>query len=256
MIKKYSQLKKRLLPLIKEAEKIDNPVNFMVSTEGLDKAAFGFSDGDILKLNPEKLNIKYPGDMDNVFYQIAHSGLSPEKWAKTVSLKTPIQVSFENGVFNIEDGHHRYYAAKLLGKPLFAEVNIKDNPLSVLTDLSWDDFNEYIWKLAHNKHTAKKDNLLIVSLPGKYVERKIPVYKNPSPEAYTEIAKRFREEFPFAPKGEPKSRHTYDEKGNEYLWMSGDAMHYTMENALYKQYGIKTHQIKGELPEGKFDDYS
>ena len=39
-----------------------------------------------------------------------------DTWAKGVDLTEPIDVSFEKNSFYIEDGHHRYYAAKILNK--------------------------------------------------------------------------------------------------------------------------------------------
>ena len=97
-------------------------------------------------------------------------------------------------------------------------------------------------------HLSSSREILKVMLPGKYSPRALYIYKNPQPFDIQNLNKRFREEFPTAPKGEPKTRRTYDEQGNEYVWMSGDAMHFTMEYALYEQYGIKTDQNADKYP--------
>ena len=70
-----------------------------------------------------------------------------------------------------------------------------------------------------------------------------PVFKNPTDDQYLLICDSFNEKYPFCPSGEPKTRHTFDKQGNEYYWMSGDAMHYTVENYLLK-HGIECNQNK------------
>jgi len=70
----------------------------------------------------------------------------------------------------------------------------------------------------------------------------IPVFKNPTDEEIWYLKDKFKEEYPNALVGEPKIRSTYDEDGNKYSWMSGDAMHWRIENYLYEKRGIKTNQ--------------
>jgi hypothetical protein len=58
--------------------------------------------------------------------------------------------SFEKGKFYIEDGHHRYYAAKTLNKPLNINLQIKTNPILKLTSLGYDDFHRCLFKQIKN----------------------------------------------------------------------------------------------------------
>ena len=99
-----------------------------LSIDELDKAAFGFSREDITELMPKQLTVKWETDYDNAVYQQENSGLNKQEWAKQVDLSEPIEVSYENGKFNIEDGYHRYYAATILRKPLNVDLTIKDKP--------------------------------------------------------------------------------------------------------------------------------
>lgn len=95
----------------------------------LDRLAFGFAVGDVLLLAPEQIGVQYEGDLENVAWAIRKAG-GPLRWAKTVKLRTPIEVLYKKGRFWIEDGHHRWTAAKILGKKLRARVvRIDDNPL-------------------------------------------------------------------------------------------------------------------------------
>jgi len=121
------------------------------SIETLDRAAHGFSEGDIKTLKPDQLNVKWHMDMENPKHQIKQMGLGPEGWAKTVNLEQPIEVSYESGKFWIEDGHHRYTAAKILNRPLSVNLEIKDNPILKLTngDMGYDDFHRCIYGRVH-----------------------------------------------------------------------------------------------------------
>lgn len=124
-----------------------------LSMETLDRAAHGFSESDITTLNPDQLNIKWFDDLENVKWEIKHKGLTPREYATKVDLSEPLEVSYwedpENGFkrgFYIEDGHHRYYAAKILGKPLNVELEIKVNPFKVIgKGLSYDDYHRCLY---------------------------------------------------------------------------------------------------------------
>lgn len=87
-------------------------------------------------------------------------------------------------------------------------------------------------------------------------ERVIPVVKNPKDSDLWAINEMFREKYPNAPKGEPKSRSTYDKEGNQYLWMSDDAMHFQVEDYLKSKHGIEANQNlqqpRETVPEGSF----
>ena len=125
-----------------------------ISIEALDRAAFGFSSEDIKTLMPNQLHIKWKVDLQNVkdeiisiqnknklsFKEVAYT------WSKSVDLTEPIDVSYDKGKFFIEDGHHRYYAAKTLGKLLNIDLQIKSNPMKkIASSLSYDDFHRYIF---------------------------------------------------------------------------------------------------------------
>jgi hypothetical protein len=124
----------------------------------LDDAAFGFNVDTLKQISPKDLSIKWKDDLENVLYEIQKSGLSKVDWAKRINLSEPIDVSYNGKKFYIEDGHHRYYAAKILGKPLNINLEIKANPIIKLGgDLGYDDFHRCVWKQVHNQ---KDDNML------------------------------------------------------------------------------------------------
>lgn len=154
MIKKYSQLKKDVTPLLQEALKYPSSEAWLRSgganIDLLDKVAFGVTSG-LKELRPEQLKVKHKPDMENVLWDLQKSGLSKRKWAEQVKQVTPIEVSYEKGNYYIEDGHHRYYAAKILGIPLKANVEVKGNPIAAITDLNYDEFHRHLWDLAHKK---------------------------------------------------------------------------------------------------------
>jgi len=103
-----------------------------LSVDEVDRLAFGFCESDIQSIDPNQLNIRWKGDIENVEHEVAafvSGGKGPEDWANAVDLSEPIQLSFEGGKFFIEDGHHRYMAAYILKKRLNVdEVVFKDNP--------------------------------------------------------------------------------------------------------------------------------
>ena len=100
--------------------------------DDLDRKAFGFAVEDVVVLSPDQINIQYEGDLENPEWQIQKAG-DPVRWAKTVSLKTPIDVRYRGGKFWIEDGHHRWMAARILKKKLKCRiVRIDDNPILAL----------------------------------------------------------------------------------------------------------------------------
>ena len=99
-----------------------------------DKLLFGFSSGDVIKVPINKINIKYKDDMKNVV------GYNMQKYFKNTPLEKlpPIELSYTNGKYWIEDGHHRYGYAKELGvDTVDAVVEIKDNPYNY-TDFDTD----------------------------------------------------------------------------------------------------------------------
>lgn len=137
------------------------------SIDQLDRAAFGFDADSVTELSADDLNIKWKEDLDNVLYSIEKSHMTKERWAKLVSLETPIEVSYEDGKFWIEDGHHRYCAAKVLNQPLKVILEIKDKPVFKLReDGDSDQLTRDMWDKAHSgmgveASVSPKDALLL-----------------------------------------------------------------------------------------------
>lgn len=127
-----------------------------ISIETLDRLAHGFSSEDIKTINPNDLKVKWKDDLENVKYEIKKSGLTPKQWASKINLSEPIEVSYWGDNkhkigFYIEDGHHRYMAAKILNKTLNVNLEIKVNSISTINpNLGYDDFNRYIFKIFKN----------------------------------------------------------------------------------------------------------
>ena len=148
-----NDLKKELLKH-KTAE--DLLISGGVSIETLDRLAHGFSEEDIKTIQPKQLKIKWKDDLENVKWEIEKSGLTPKQWANNIDLSEPIDVSYweddkHKRGFYIEDGHHRYVAAKILNKPLNVNLEIKVNPIKVIAPtMGYDDFHRYIFNLYKN----------------------------------------------------------------------------------------------------------
>lgn len=110
--------------LLKESD-----LNLLPISE-LDRMAFGVTSGDRIEVSPDELHIAYPGDLENPRHAYAMGG---DAWLKSVSLEEPIEVSIDQqGRKVLENGHHRYLAASLLGKKLQAIVDVKGNPIRFL----------------------------------------------------------------------------------------------------------------------------
>ena len=119
----------------------------------LDILAFGFSEEMVNRMSPKHLSIKWKDDLENVKHEIKNKGLNDIDYAKSVDLSEPIDVSYDGKKFYIEDGHHRYYAAKVLNKPLNIKLEITANPITKLGYDDYDDFHRCLWKQIHNKPT-------------------------------------------------------------------------------------------------------
>lgn len=104
-----------------------------IGDDDLDFKAFGFNSGDIIVLSPNQILLNPDwNDIENAEEAIKKSGLGPEGWARTVSFRKPIDVTLKDGKFWVEDGHHRWLAAKILQRKLKCRVEIKDNPVLAL----------------------------------------------------------------------------------------------------------------------------
>ena len=129
-----------------------------LSIELLDRLAHGFSEDDIKTLKPNELKIFWNEDLDNVKYEIEQSGLTKHQWSKKVDLTQPIDVDYmePEGLsrgFYIQDGHHRYYAAKTLNKPLKINLRINVNPIKEISpNLGYDEFHRHIFDLYGNSN--------------------------------------------------------------------------------------------------------
>ena len=54
-------------------------------------------------------------------------------WAQSVDLSEPIDVSVnQQGEYELEDGHHRWFAAQKTGRDIKAKIEIKGKPIEVL----------------------------------------------------------------------------------------------------------------------------
>jgi hypothetical protein len=131
-----------------------------IPVDMLDRAAFGFDDS-LKELMPKQLSIKWNDDLENVKWEVKKKGLTDVDYAKKINLAEPIDVSFDGKNFNIEDGHHRYYAASVLNLPLKINLEIKANPVAALSQgMGYDDFHRCIWKQAHNVTEILNENMV------------------------------------------------------------------------------------------------
>lgn len=141
--------------MIERVRKFESFDSFMraggFSTETLDRAAFGFAEEDIKELDPSQLRVKWKDDLDQVKSEIDKAG-SPRNYAEKVNLETPIDVVFEKGKFFVDDGHHRYMAAKILKKPLKVNLTINDQPgKKLFKGLGYDEYNRQVFDLIKRK---------------------------------------------------------------------------------------------------------
>jgi len=144
---RIASFKNNMNILRQEAEKYDSAEELLksggFSIESLDRVAFGFSADDIKELDPKDLNIKWHDDLYNVQQEIKNSKLSEEEWAKKINLSEPIDVVYEDDKFYVEDGHHRYYAALVLGKKLKVNLEIKEKPIAKIIGTKKYDYDEF-----------------------------------------------------------------------------------------------------------------
>ena len=101
-----------------------------MDTDELDAIAFGCRSGEVKTLKPSAIRIKYPCDLENPQHRFEQEGMA---WVRSVSLDDPVSVSVDdNGVFWLEDGHHRWFAATKRRVKLQAEIDIKGNPVRAI----------------------------------------------------------------------------------------------------------------------------
>jgi len=141
-----------------------------LSNKSLDRLAFGFADIDITTLNPSQLKVKWKDDLENVKYEVTNFmqkynissfPKAAKIWSERVNLSEPIDVSYEKNAFYIEDGHHRYFAAKILNKQLNVNLQINTNPLvKIAPQLSYDEFQRCIFNQVNNNNQKSKKKML------------------------------------------------------------------------------------------------
>lgn len=106
-----------------------------------DKVAFGFSVDDEIRININDLKVKYKDDLENAIYKIDNEKKFGRHFKDSFDDLPSIEVSYENGKFYIEDGHHRYYYAKKnnINNVKVKIVDIKENPIIKMGYNSIDD---------------------------------------------------------------------------------------------------------------------
>lgn len=95
-----------------------------MNVDELDRMAYGNAAGDVLTLYPKDIKIKFKDDLVNPQHKFDKEGMA---WVNSVKFDEPVKVSIDQqGRFNLEDGHHRWFAAQKLGKPLKVEIEKVD----------------------------------------------------------------------------------------------------------------------------------
>jgi hypothetical protein len=83
----------------------------------------------------------------------------------------------------------------------------------------------------------------------KIGDKKVEVIKNPTHKDYQALSKEVKKDFPDMPKGEPKTRITYDAEGNKYAWRADKGTHPEVEPLINRKYNTTTNQNEYLLPE-------
>lgn len=101
-----------------------------MDVDELDVIAYGCKGGEIRSFKPSVLKIKWAMDLDNPKYKFEQGGMD---WVRSVTFDEPVEVSVDDhGVFSLEDGHHRWFAATKLGIELEAVIEVKGNPVRTI----------------------------------------------------------------------------------------------------------------------------
>jgi hypothetical protein len=121
-----------------------------------DKLAFGISSGETIKLPLDYISLVYFEDVTE-----ASNKSGPEYFNNADPEELPpVQVKIQDGIFKLEDGHHRYIYSKNLGKDTISvTVSIFDNPFNYL-GYQMDDVIR-LKKSMENKNYSSYDNLLV-----------------------------------------------------------------------------------------------
>ena len=88
---------------------------------------------EIPMITPYELKPLNQMEINGAMSDMERSGLSPQEWAKTISLEEPIKASiYSDGEIKIQDGHHRFLAAKILNKPLRVNMTAINTKMPIL----------------------------------------------------------------------------------------------------------------------------
>ncbi len=99
-------------------------------TDELDRAAFGFARDDVIEVPVDEIRIRYAGDLENAEYSVRTASQA----RRVLEDAPPVEVVLRGGALDLEDGHHRYVAARLLGLESLTAVvrDIDDNPINAI----------------------------------------------------------------------------------------------------------------------------
>jgi len=199
--------------------------------ELLDMVAHGFTEENVKQLMPDQLNIKWKDDLDNVKHEIKHKGLSDEEYANSIDLSEPVDVVYENDKFYVDDGHHRYYAAKILNKPLNVNLKIKSNPIKKLApDMGYDEFHRYIWNLVNSSKEENKLSEIVRETYQEFIDEDFVAHGPNGDEMFINPKSIDRMK--------PYIRGIADSNGNLYLIDSHNYIHTTISR-LFNQRGYQ-----------------
>ena len=106
----------------------------------LQKIIFSFKTGDILNLDPKKLKIKWKDDWRGAYAYDADVETMP-----------PIEVSYENGRFYVEDGHHRLKTA-LLQKKKTIKCEVESIRDKIFPRIGFKDYDEMLKTIYKDTH--------------------------------------------------------------------------------------------------------
>lgn len=96
--------------------------------DDLDLMAFGFKDGQIVHVSPSRIKIRYMEDLANPIHKFEKHGM---EWVKSVDFSEPVELGVDKkGHLYLEDGHHRWFASKKLGRKVKGKiVKFEGNPI-------------------------------------------------------------------------------------------------------------------------------
>ena len=90
---------------------------------------------EVTKIMPQELKPLNQIELNWAISSQKASGKSEEEWAKSVDLSEPIKATiYSDGEIKIQDGHHRYLAAKILNEPLNVELKSINAKNQILND--------------------------------------------------------------------------------------------------------------------------